>query len=594
MKEKSSNKKIFNWSYFIILVAGIIAINIISAYTNKRLDMTQDKRFSLSEGTIKFLENDSVFSNRMTIKIYLDGQLPAEVMLLRNAVEDKIKEFKQHTGSRLEYMFIDPSAGTEEENRDLQEQLFSQGKGIIPIELNYYKDAKDQRMTIWPGAIINYGTNDVNIIQFMPGSKAGQPQMLESISQSIENSINNLEYIMLSALRRSVVDKRKTIAFLHGQGELNEPSTLRARALISPYYSVKDVEINQQLNALNDIDGLIIARPTKAFNQKDLYIIDQFVMRGGRLMCFVDALEINEDTLRKTGTTHSTRYTTGIEKLLFDYGMKLNDNLVMDAQCNLRIFPFANNNILPWYYNVLATPTLHAISRNVEPVSFKYVSEIQFVQSVKDIALNPILTSSTNSTVTGLAPLVALGLPLQYGYNPQFSADPTNEANKKCIAGIAEGVFNSHFASRIVDEFSNNPDSGNKISGTQESKVVLVANGRFIQNDYDSMPNKVTNEMMHRPKQFNELRMDEDMAKLNKVVFYGNQEFFQNLVDYTMGDNSVLDIRSRQIDIPKMDKTKVSEKSRYYKILNIALPSLIVIIIALFMNINRKRRNTKK
>ncbi len=593
MKEKTSNKKIFNWSYFLLLLVGIVAINIISAYSNKRLDMTRDKRFSLAQGTVNFLENDSLFSSRMTIKIYLSGKLPAEIMQLRNAIEDKIIEFKQHAGSRIEYMFIDPNEGTDEEKRELQEQLFAQGKGIIPIEINYSKDAVDQKMVIWPGAIINYGSNDVNIIQFMPGSRAGQPQMLEAISQSIDNSINNLEYIMLSSLRKVVVEKKKTIAFLHGNGELEIPATQRARSLISPYFSIRDIEIDQQLNALDHIDGLIIARPTKVYDPRDLFIIDQFVMRGGRLMCFLDALEVNEDTLRQTGTTHSTRYATGLEKMLFDYGMKLNDNLVMDAQCNLRIFPFANNNVLPWYYNVLATPSMHAISRNIEPVSFKYVSEIQFVQSVKDIAVSPILTSSTNSTVTGLAPLIALGLPLQYGYNPQFASDPTSEANKKCIAGIAEGVFTSHFASRIVDEYMNNPDAVYSPGGKTESKVVLVGNGRFIQNAYDSMENKVTAEMMYRPKQFNELRMDEDMTKLNKMAFYGNQEFFQNLVDYAMGDNSVLDIRSRQIDIPKMDKNKVVEKSKRYKIINMVLPSLLVILIAIFMNWRRKKRNTK-
>ncbi len=594
MKEKTSNKRLIGWSSLIILLVGIVAINVISAYSNKRFDMTNDKRFSLADGSIKFLENDSIYSGRMTIKIYLDGKLPAEVMQLKNAIEHKIKEFKQYTGKRLEYMFIDPNEGTEEERRELQDQLFAQGKGIIPIDLTFNKDGVDQKLLIWPGAIINYGATDVNIIQFMPGSRSGQPQTLESITQSIDNAINNLEYNLISAMRRVVVEKRKTIAFLHGQGELPIPATQRARALISPYYSIVDVEINQQLGALDHIDGLIVARPTKPFNPKDLFIIDQFVMRGGRLMAFLDALNVNEDTLKATGTTHALRYSTGMERLLFDYGMKLNENLVMDAQCNLRIFPFANNNVLPWYYNVLSTPSIHAISKNLEPVSFKYVSEIQFVQSVENIAVSPILTSSTNSTVSGLAPLVALGMPLQYGVSPQFAVDITAETNKKCIAGIAEGVFTSHFKTRIVDEYMNNPESRFIQDGVTESKVVLVGNGRFIENAYDSMVNKATGEMMYRPQQFNELRMDQDMARLNKIMFYGNQEFFQNLVDYTMGDNSVLDIRSRQIDIPKMDKSKIIDNSKTYKIINLVIPSVTILLIAFIIAWRRKKVNTKK
>src|SRR5690606_30040801 len=450
----------------------------------------------------------------------------------------------------------------------LKDQLYNQGKGILPLNLVCQKDGAQSQLLLWLGAIIKYGGTDVNVIQFLPATPAGKPNQLQGISQAIENSINNLEYILLSSIRRSVQTEKKKIGFLQGHGELKYQETQRARALITPYFAVEDVTINGRLDALDNYDGLIIANPRTEFDVKDLFIIDQFLMKGGRLMCFMDALSINEDTLNLKGMVHTTRIKTGLENMLFDYGLKLNENYVMDARCAPKGVPFANQPIIPWFFHVLATPTLHPISRNLEPVSLKYVSEVQFVNSV-DAALTPILTSSTNATVTGLAPLVSLGIPLNFGRNPQLVANPKLESNKKCLAGLSEGMYQSHFKTRIVDEYVNNPDAKFIADSQQEGKVLLVGNGRFIQNRYDSTVNNVTGQMMYKPIEFPDLRMDEELYRLNIPLVFGNQEFFQNLVDYVMGDNSVLDIRSRQIDIREIDNAKVQSYATFYKLINL-------------------------
>lgn len=592
----SANKKykgIFNWTLLAIVVVGIVAVNIISAFVYKRIDMTADQRYSLSEGTVKFLSDETNISNRLTIRIYLEGLMPAEIKHFRNAVEDKLKEFKQYTGSRIEYKFIDPNLGTEEEQKELKDQLYNNGKGILPLNLIYQKDGGQSQILLWPGAVINYGGTDVNVIQFLPGTPAGKPNRLEGIAQSIESSINNLEYILISSIRRSVQTEKKKIGFLQGHGELTYAQTQRARALITPYFNVEDVTIDGKLNALDEYQGLIIANPRETMDVKDLFIIDQFLMKGGRLMCFMDALSINEDSLNLKGMVHSTRVKTGLENLLFDYGLKLNENYVMDARCAPKGVPFANQPVVPWFFHVLATPTSHPISRNLEPVSLKYVSEVQFVNSV-NAALTPILTSSTNSTVTGLAPLVSLGIPLNYGRNPQLAETPNLEENKKCLAGLSEGMFQSHFKTRIVEEYTSSPDAQFVTESQKEGKVVLVGNGRFIQNRYDSTLNNVTGQMMYRPLEFPDLRMDEELYRLNIQILFGNQEFFQNMVDYTMGDNSVLDIRSRQIDIREIDNAKVQSKANFYKIINLIIPSVLLIIIVIGFGYLRKRNYSVK
>ncbi|MCO5258955.1 MAG: Gldg family protein [Crocinitomicaceae bacterium] len=594
MSEKKTYKGIFNWSLLLIVLVGIVTINVISAFLYKRIDMTADQRYSLSSGTIKMLEDENAIKNRMTIRIYLEGTMPAEIKNFRNAIQDKLNEFKQYAGTRIEYKFIDPNQGTEEEQKELKDQLYNQGKGILPLNLIYQKDGAQSQILLWPGAIINYEGTDVNVIQFLPGTPAGKPNQLEGISQSINNAINNLEYILTSSIRRSVQTQKQRIGFLQGHGELTFAQTQRARALITPYYKVEDVTIDGQLNALDDYQGLIIANPRQKFDVKDLFVIDQFLMKGGRLMCFLDALSINEDTLNLKGMTHTTRIKTGLEDLLFDYGLKLNENYVLDARCAPKGVPFANRPVIPWFFHVLATPTAHPISRNLEPVSLKYTSEVQFVNSVNTV-LTPILTSSTNSTVTGLAPMVNLGLPLNYGNNPILTDNPSLESNKKCLAGLSEGMFQSYFKTRIVDEYTKNQDAQFITESKQESKVLLVGNGRFIENRYDSTINNMTGQTMYKPIDFPDLRMDEELFRLNIQLLFGNREFFQNSVDYLMGDNSILDIRSRQIDIHEIDNAKVQQNAGFYKMINLLLPSSLLIILAFVFGYIRKRKySTKK
>jgi gliding-associated putative ABC transporter substrate-binding component GldG len=593
MKKNRSYGGFFNWTFLAVFIAGIVLVNIIASLLYVRIDMTEDRRYSLSDGTVSFLENKGNFENRLNIKIYLEGNLPAELKQFRNTIEDKLKEFKEYAGNRIEYQFIDPTIGTEAEQQALWESIYAKGKGIIPMDVVYSKDGAQSQILVWPGALIEYGGSTVQNVQFMPGTPPGKPYSIDGLTEMIQNSINNLEYILISSIRRATAKSKPRIAFLQGHGELTFAQTQRARALISPYFSIADIEIKDSLAALDKVDGLVIARPRSRFSDKELYIIDQFVMRGGRLMCFLDVLNLNEDSLNMKGMTHTTRNETGLERMLFDYGIKINDNYLVDVRCAPKAVPFAKQSLIPWFFHVLASPTKHPISRNLEPVGLKFASEIQFVGNSK-FALTPVLTTSTNSNVTGLAPLVNLAMPLNYTQKPELVANPEDPVNKRCVAGLAEGFFDSHFKNRIVEEFSKNPLSKFKEKSSKEGKVFVVGNGRFIANSYDSMPSQDGKGFVYRPTQFNDLRMDAELAQLGVPLYFGNQEFFQNLTDYMMGENSVLDIRSRQIDIHAMDSEKVKTFAGYYKFINIVVPILVVLLFAFVMAYLRKRRYSSK
>lgn len=591
MEKKKILGGIYNWTFFLILLLGVILANIIGAFAYFRYDATADKRYSISEGTKTFLADEKNFENRISLKIYLEGNLPAELQRFRNAIEDKLKEFRLYTGKRLEYEFIDPMQGTEEDRNYLFEELYSKSKGIIPMEVAFMKDGAQSQMMLWPGAKIEYLGSTVDFIQFMPGTPQGKYYTLnEHFETQIENSINNLEYMLISAIRRSTQKSKPRIAFLQGHGELTYAQTQRVRSLISPYYSVEDLFLNDSIDALKGVKGLVIARPTMPFSERDKYLIDQFVMNGGRLMCFLDKLDINEDTLDMTGISHTTRYNLELDKMLFDYGIKVNDNYAIDVRCAPKKVPSAKTPLIPWFFDVAATPSKHVIARNLDPVMLRYTSEIQFVGNNKNV-MTPILTTSTNSTVTGLAPLVSLAMPLNYGDNPILTMNPESEANKICLAGMVEGSFESHYKNRIVESFAKNPETKYREKSVQEGKILVVGNGRFIANKYDSMPDK-SGRMMYRPLAFNELRFDETLAKMDGMqpLVYGNQEFFQNLVDYMMGDNSVLDLRSKQIDINSIDKEKVKVEAAKYKVINMVFPGLLVLLMGiLFFYLRRKK-----
>lgn len=578
----------YNWTFLTIVIVAVVLINIVSSFVYRRIDMTEDQRYSLAEGTQTFLKDTKDLKGRVNLKIYLEGNLPSEIKHFRDAIEDKLKEFKLYAGDRIEYQFIDPHDGTEDEKEALFQTLFAEGNGILPMEVLYEKDGASNRMLLWPGAIIEYDGSTANTIQFLPGSRTDQPYRIPDIIGMIPNAINNLEYMLVSSLRRATAESKKRIAFLQGHGELEFKETQRVRAMISPYFAITDIELNDSIHALDNVDGLIIARPKSKLSDKDLYLIDQFVMRGGRLMCFLDKLQLNEDTLRLTGQSHTVRYDLGLDNMLFDYGLKLQDNYVLDTECAYKIAPYAESGRIQWFYHVLGSPTSHPMSKNLEPISLPYSSTVEFVNTKPNISMTPILTSSSNS-FTQTAPQVSLLMTRNYGENPQLAADPNSPMNRKCLAGLAEGTFESYFKNRIVGDFANDPESGFIQESKKEGKVILIGNGRWIANKYDSMLNQ-KGQYRYRPAQMNDLQFSEDMMRMRMQHFFGNQEFFQNMTDYMMGENSVLDIRSRQIDMHPMDKDKVSQDATYYKIINLLLPIGLILLLAFGMNFIRKRR----
>lgn len=595
--------KAYYWTLLIIVFVGVILVNVVGALANLKFDVTDDQRHSLTPSTITFLEkSDSTFNGKVYIEVFLDGALPAELERFKSMVEDRLEEFRDISGDRIEYKFTDPKDGDKAEVAEREQMLWNNGEGILPMNVLYSKDGHDSQLRLWPGAILQYGgASDSKslVVQLLPGTRTGQPFTIQDLPQLVQGGMQNLEYNLVNGLRRVTREKVPTIGFLQGHGELNYGATFRARNVLSKDYKVMDVNIDGQLDALNDIDGLVIARPTQQMSNKDLYMIDQFLMRGGRLMCFIDALEMREDSLLRNKQTHTVRIESGISRMLYDYGISIKDNYVLDANCAVKAVSLEKNARIPWFYHVLATPTSHPVSKNVEPVSLKYVSQLDYGKQPQnqEFVVTPILTSSTNSTVTGSAPLVTYAIPLNYmnlekgEKTPRLAMDPKDPNNKKMLAAVSEGKFTSSFKTRLPPEFKGQKEIKYLDKSTAEGKVFVVGNSRMITNTYDSLMNPAGTDYMYRPKQGpNELLYDRELAAMRIQHLFGNQDFFMNLVDFMMDDNSVLDIRSRQIEIHAMDKVKVVEDATFYKVINVGLPILIILALAVTLFLIRKRK----
>ena len=572
-----------------IVFAVIVLINIIFSFVDFRLDLTKDQRYSLTPTTIDFLKNDTILSDKILFKIYLEGDFPAEIRRLQTAVKDKLDEFRYYAGDRIEYEFIDPSLGSKEDQDALKEKLFNKGSGIRPVNISYQSKGSSNMVEVWPGAVVQYRDKTVDYVRFLGG---GSYRLDDQLNQIIQNGINSLEYGFMRSLAKATRVNKKKLAFIHGHGELGIPYTQGARKGIEDGYIIEDVEINGVLHGLDQYDGIVIAEPTSKFSDKDKFIIDQYLMQGGSIMVFNSPLEVNNDTIRRTGRTHSDRKRTGLSDLMFDYGIKMNDDLVVDANYGEFIMPGLPKGYVNWYFYVYAKGTDSPISSMVKPVKLPYSSSLQFVQTKNKTHPSVLLTSSSNSKSYGTAPLLSIAVEREFGENPVFQEDPKNKANRLMLGGLVEGEFESAYKNRIVTTYIDDPNASFIESSAKPGKVMVVGNGTFFKNTYyDSTYIPEENQYRFIPRLPRGQEIDELLG--GNPTPLGNFEFFENSVDYMLGESTLLSIRGRTIDLHPIDKLKVEKDGVFYKFINIAAPVFIILILGLIVFIIRRYKYKK-
>ena len=547
-----------NISTFLIVIV-LILFNIVGSYYFFRIDLTKDKKYSISKETKEILRN---IDDIIYFKIYLHGDIPIEYKKLEDETQYMLNEFRAYS-KFIEYDFIDPSALQNEDYKvSLQEELYR--KGIPPIPHRNYENSKIEEFYIFPGILASYKSKE-HSISLVNQTLMNDPQ------EVIKKSIEDLEYLLINGIRNLTTQKKQTIALINGHGETTNHLIYSFKELMEEHYNVINIEIQEQIQALDNIDCIVINNPKTIFTEKDKFIIDQFIMNGGKSLWLVDYNNAEMDSLESQNETLVLpSKDRNLNDLLFKYGVRINTDLIQDLQSSPIpiVTHYIDNkpqwNLFPWVFFPVITPNdSNIITYNIDPIKTQFPSSIDTInnQTKKTI----ILQTSSYTKVVSLPTLINLESLKQQPNERNFNHEPQN------IAVLLSGEFESVFKNRISSTLSQDPNINFKES-IIDNKMIIISDGSFLNNQFF---------------QGSPLPLGFDKHTNNQ---YGNGEFILNAIDHLLGNENFIKIRSKNIAIRLLDKAKVKREKEYWQLINIIIPIIILILIGYILFIIRNKK----
>lgn len=555
------------WLRFAATLVIIVLFNLTAAHFYQRIDLTREKRYTLSKATKELLRNldDVVYA-----KIYLEGDFPAGFKRLRNSARDLLDEFKAYSRKEVEYVFINPNAGSAEDRKAVYKELTE--KGLQPTNLRVKADDALSQRIIFPGALFIYRGQELPV-QLLENRMGMAPQ------QVLNNSVELLEYKFANAIRMLIQRDKPHVLFTRGQGELTDKEIAGiVAALRELQYRVDTINLTRQLIP-RFADVLVVAKPAKKFREQEKFKIDQFIMEGGSVLWLIDAMDADMDSLRGKTVYLSQARDLNLDDQLFRYGLRLNDDLVQDLQCN-RI-PLVvgmmgdrpQTELFPWYYFPVVTPASeHAIVRNLDAIALQFAGTIDTVGKRDTLHLVrkiPLLRSSHYSK--------ALLSPVRLHFSMlKEPPDPRSFQQKNLILGLLlEGRFESVFKNRVAPSLEQALDSIHRPfrSESSFSKMIVIADGDVIRNDVSPAGAAYPLGYWRYTDQT-----------------FANNEFILNCIEYLADDTRLIETRNREVKLRLLDSQKVKEQKTTWQLLNTGAPLLAVIIFGLAYNFTRKRK----
>jgi len=567
MKNRVLQKQSFLNLSLVLLIVGLISY--LSTFLFFRLDLTSEKRYTLTEPSKNLLSN---LNDVVYIRIYLEGEdLPVGFKRLRNSTRELLDEFRIYAGKNVEYEFINPSESEDEEIRTQTYQgLYDMG--LTPINLQE-KDAEGRtsQKVIFPGAIVVYKGYEL-AVNLLKNKQGVTPEA------NLNNSIQSLEYEITNAIRKLSDEKRLFVGFAQGHGELTDDELQSAAVLLMEYYELDRVNFDSTTTRLDTtISTLIFAKPTKPFSEREKYVLDQYLMQGGKIMWFLEGTTATMDSLSRTSASSIViANSLNLEDMLFKYGVRINNNNIQDFNCAplMLSVPGAGNQpelqAFPWFfYPLLTSNGSHQITKYMNLVLTDFVSSIDTVGINDGLKKTVLLQTSNHSKV--------YNVPYEFGLH--MLNDNLTERDflllPQKVAVLVEGTFESAFKNRVSRNVTNNP--ADFIEKSEKTKIIVVGDGDIIKNDV--LPSGEVLPMgYHRDAQ---------------TLFEGNKEFLLNAVNYLCDDAGLMSIRLRELKLRMLDRQKVAVNGTLWQVINTIVPLVLILIFGLLLNYRRKRKYSK-
>lgn len=554
-------KKLLQFAGFILLLVGL---NLIGQHFYTRIDFTKERRFTLTDKSMSILQKADL---PITVRVYLDGDLPAAFKRLRNATKDLLADYKAYAGVDFKVIFVDPLSGLQvgEQQDTVINRLYE--AGIEPTTLNIKNDQGFAQKIIFPMAMVEGNGNGmpVKLLQNMDASG--------NYEENINNSIQNLEYVFTSAIQKVLTGVYPRIGFTEGNGELSDLQVEDAINSLSESYEVGRVNldlIDQQ--GLDKLKLLIIAKPQKEFTEAQKFKINYFVMRGGNVVWCIDQVGAELDSMGTSGRAHEQlahNRKLNLDDMLFMYGARVNYNLVADANCAeipLAMGGDGQIQLAPWvYYPLLMPDTSSNLVRNIDGIKAEFVSTVDTI-GVKGISKKIILHTSAFNKVFNTPKLLSLQMVAEQPDPKEYASVP------QATAVLLEGIFPSVFLNRAVPSGIDGQYPLSAVS--KAAKMIVIGDGDVFKNQLSTKDNSVFPLGFDRYTQRN----------------YGNKALLLNIADYMTNDDNLISLRNKEVRIRLLDKALIRTEKVKWQLINVLAPLALLISFAIFQHYYRKRK----
>ncbi len=554
-------------------ILGLILLLLIVNYLASRLffrcDLTSEKRYTLAPVTRSFLKQ---LDQELLVKVYLDGELNGGFSRLRKATSEMLDEFDVYAGHGITFQFVDPLTLTKEQGQKLTESLGESELGGVPV-FETTEDGRKTRSVVFPYALVQLGDEEIwiNLLDNLPGVSG---------EENLNNSSEGLEYKLIDGIRKLTVDDKPRIAFLEGHGELSEVDVVDVTGALSEYFTVERGQVGNDPSLLDPYHAIIIAKPSTKFTEQEKFAVDQYFMKGGRVLWLVDAVTMTLDSLRSSSNTLGLLADFNIEDMLFRYGVRINPEVIEDIQAGMIPInvskPGEGSKFvpMPWLFSpLLSTNPEHPVSRHVNVVKGDFTSYIDTVGENPSISRTVLLRSSRFTKVNQTPVFATLA---------NIHQQPDRELFNRSFLPVAilqEGVFESVFVHRSVPQ--GVVHNQNIKTSSEPTRMIVVADGDVIRNDVRFR--NTTNPKII-PLGFDEVT--------NQT--FGNKQFVINAVQYLTDDQGWMSLRNRSFALRLLDKEKLGSGTSGYKIVAVGLPLLFLLLAGIVFVWIRRRRFAKR